>query len=106
MEHTADWWLGDLDGPWFQCLESAVHEEWGVAPLRIREGGVRNLTSALLHIDIVNQSIPSVPFLEKEFKCHALHLPMGQSMVRLLFLIQLHVDVHRIKHIYRMNACL
>ncbi|KAJ6620730.1 hypothetical protein B0H10DRAFT_2020308 [Mycena sp. CBHHK59/15] len=63
VEHTADWWLGKLDDPWFQALESAVQQEWGVEPLRIREGG----------------SIPSVPFLEKEFGCHALHLPMGQS---------------------------
>ncbi|THU93407.1 glutathione degradosome [Dendrothele bispora CBS 962.96] len=64
--NTADWWLGQLDDPWFVALESAVREEWGVEPLRIREGG----------------SIPSVPFLEKVFKCHALHLPMGQSLDR------------------------
>ncbi|KAF9454810.1 glutathione degradosome [Macrolepiota fuliginosa MF-IS2] len=63
VEHTADWWLGELDDPYFKALENAVKEEWGVEPLRIREGG----------------SIPSVPWLEKEFKCHALHLPMGQS---------------------------
>ncbi|KAF9568808.1 glutathione degradosome [Agrocybe pediades] len=63
VKHTADWWLGDLDGHWFKALESAVREEWGIEPLRIREGG----------------SIPSVPYLEKEFGCHALHLPMGQS---------------------------
>ncbi|KAF9485857.1 glutathione degradosome [Pholiota conissans] len=63
VNHTADWWLGDLDDYWFKALESAVQEEWGVEPLRIREGG----------------SIPSVPYLEKEFGCHALQLPMGQS---------------------------
>ncbi|KAJ3514190.1 hypothetical protein NLJ89_g2516 [Agrocybe chaxingu] len=63
VDHTADWWLGRLDDHWFKSLESAVREEWGVEPLRIREGG----------------SIPSVPYLEKEFGCHALHLPMGQS---------------------------
>ncbi|KAF8798830.1 Zn-dependent exopeptidase [Phlegmacium glaucopus] len=63
IEHTADWWLGNLDDRWFKWMESAVQEEWGVEPLRIREGG----------------SIPSVPYLEKEFACHALHLPMGQS---------------------------
>lgn len=63
IEHTADWWLGNLDDHWFKWMESAVQEEWGVEPLRIREGG----------------SIPSVPYLEKEFACHALHLPMGQS---------------------------
>ncbi|KAF5360448.1 hypothetical protein D9756_004816 [Leucocoprinus leucothites] len=61
--HTADWWLGELDDPYFKALESAVKEEWGMEPLRIREGG----------------SIPSVPWLEKEFKCHTLHFPMGQS---------------------------
>ncbi|KAJ7043858.1 hypothetical protein C8F04DRAFT_1070669 [Mycena alexandri] len=63
VEHTADWWLGELDDFWFKALESAVQQEWGMEPLRIREGG----------------TIPSVPFLEKEFRCHALHLPMGQS---------------------------
>ncbi|KAF9219228.1 glutathione degradosome [Gyrodon lividus] len=63
IDHTADWWLGDLNDPWFKALETAVREEWGVEPLRIREGG----------------SIPSVPCLEKEFGCRALHLPLGQS---------------------------
>ncbi|KAJ7202821.1 hypothetical protein GGX14DRAFT_523684 [Mycena pura] len=63
VEHTADWWLGELDDFWFKALQGAVEEEWGVEPLHIREGG----------------SIPSVPFLEKEFSCHALQLPMGQS---------------------------
>ncbi|KAF5315326.1 hypothetical protein D9619_006998 [Psilocybe cf. subviscida] len=63
VKHTADWWLGSLDDHWFKALEGAVQEEWGTEPLRIREGG----------------SIPSVPYLEKEFGCHALHLPMGQS---------------------------
>ncbi|KAF6757538.1 hypothetical protein DFP72DRAFT_1111850 [Ephemerocybe angulata] len=63
VDHSADWWLGSLDDPWFKALENAVKEEWGEEPLRIREGG----------------SIPSVPWLEKEFGCHALHLPMGQG---------------------------
>lgn len=63
IDHTADWWLGNLDDPWFHALEDAVRDEWGVQPLRIREGG----------------SIPSIPYLEKEFSCHALHLPLGQS---------------------------
>lgn len=40
IERTADWWLGSLDDPWFKALENAVSEEWGVSPLRIREGGV------------------------------------------------------------------
>jgi len=63
IDHTADWWLGDLNDPWFHALEDAVRDEWGMEPLRIREGG----------------SIPSVPCLEKEFSCRALHLPLGQS---------------------------
>ncbi|KZT09086.1 Zn-dependent exopeptidase [Laetiporus sulphureus 93-53] len=63
IDRTADWWLGNLDDPWFHALEDAVRDEWGQEPLRIREGG----------------SIPSLPYLEKEFSCHALHLPMGQS---------------------------
>lgn len=38
--HKADWWLGRLDDEWFESLEVSVREEWGVTPLRIREGGV------------------------------------------------------------------
>lgn len=66
-------------------MENAIREEWGVEPLRIREGGVRlfmlsvQLVFNLTPISL--QSIPSVPYLEKEFICHALHLPMGQSTV-------------------------
>jgi len=63
IERKADWWLGDLDEPWFRALEGAIRDEWGVSPLRIREGG----------------SIPPIPFLEKEFGCVALQLPLGQS---------------------------
>ncbi|KAN0141012.1 Zn-dependent exopeptidase [Lactarius tabidus] len=63
VEHTADWWLGDLTHPWFLELERAIQDEWGAEPMRVREGG----------------SIPCVPFLEKAFGCPALHLPMGQS---------------------------
>jgi di- and tripeptidase len=43
IEHTADWWLGNLDDPWFRALESAVRDEWATEPLRIREGGVKIL---------------------------------------------------------------
>ncbi|KAJ3769643.1 hypothetical protein FB446DRAFT_747087 [Lentinula raphanica] len=66
INNHADWWIGELDHPWFKALESAIREEWGVEPLRIREGG----------------SVPSVPYLEKAFACHAFHLPMGQSSGR------------------------
>ncbi|KAF8887175.1 hypothetical protein BD779DRAFT_1611627 [Infundibulicybe gibba] len=69
VEHTADWWLGNLDDPWFKALESAVQEEWGIEPLRIREGGYSP----------GGPVYPVRPYLEKEFGCHALHLPMGQS---------------------------
>ncbi|THH11663.1 hypothetical protein EW145_g494 [Phellinidium pouzarii] len=65
IDNATDWWLGDIAGHWFQALEGAIKDEWGVEPLRIREGG----------------SIPSVPFLEKEFQCRALHLPLGQSSI-------------------------
>ncbi|KAI0029482.1 hypothetical protein K488DRAFT_80144 [Vararia minispora EC-137] len=63
IDHTADWWLGKLEHPWFHALEKAIQGEWGVPPMRVREGG----------------TTPCVPFLEKEFGCPALHLPLGQS---------------------------
>jgi di- and tripeptidase len=95
VDHTADWWLGDLTHPWFLELERAIHDEWGREPMRVREGGVRPHFFFLLSIPhthpphsffislfITQQSIPCVPFLEKAFRCPALHLPMGQSEVR------------------------
>ena len=33
-----------MDDFWFKSLEDAVREEWGVEPLRIREGGVSLFT--------------------------------------------------------------
>jgi len=63
VDCAADFWLGNLESPWFRALESAVESEWGIKPLRIREGG----------------SIPAIPLLEKCFGCEALHLPMGQG---------------------------
>lgn len=40
ITRKADWWIGNLDDRWFKALEGAVRDEWGVEPLRIREGGV------------------------------------------------------------------
>jgi hypothetical protein len=91
VDHTADWWLGDLTHPWFLELERAIHDEWGREPMRVREGGVRpHFFPSHTHTHFLNaipthftqQSIPCVPFLEKAFRCPALHLPMGQSEVR------------------------
>lgn len=41
ITNASDWWLGDIEGRWFKALETAIKDEWGVEPLRIREGGVR-----------------------------------------------------------------
>ena len=46
MDHTADWWLGDLTHPWFLELERAISDEWGAEPMRVREGGVRTFLSS------------------------------------------------------------
>ena len=46
VDHTADWWLGDLTHPWFLELERAIHDEWGAEPMRVREGGVRAFLSS------------------------------------------------------------
>jgi di- and tripeptidase len=44
VDHTADWWLGDLTHPWFLKLERAIYDEWGAEPMRVREGGVRTFS--------------------------------------------------------------
>lgn len=48
MDHTADWWLGDLTHPWFLELERAIRDEWGAEPMRVREGGVRPLSNPII----------------------------------------------------------
>jgi len=50
VDHTADWWLGDLTHPWFLELERAIRDEWGAEPMRVREGGVCSLLSLSLSL--------------------------------------------------------
>ena len=59
VDHTADWWLGDLTHHPFlsPCLSTFAE------PLSTR-------------------LVRTVPFLKKSLGCSALHLPMGQSPVR------------------------
>ncbi|GAA6060784.1 hypothetical protein JCM10212_005433 [Sporobolomyces blumeae] len=63
ISHVSDWWLGDLKSPYFSALADCIAAEWGIEPLYIREGG----------------SIPSLPFLEREFAADSVHLPLGTS---------------------------
>ncbi|BGP11341.1 hypothetical protein JCM10049v2_007246 [Rhodotorula toruloides] len=63
INHVADWWLGDLDSPFVSAMADCISSQWKVDPLFIREGG----------------SIPSLPFLEREFAADAIHFPMGTS---------------------------
>lgn len=60
MDHTADWWLGDLTHPWFLELERAINDEWGAEPMRVREGGVRTslLPFRLAFLLSLNPSLP------------------------------------------------
>lgn len=59
----AEPWLGDINNIGFQTLKECLNDEWGIKPIFIKEGG----------------SIPSIRFLEKLFKCCAIHVPTGQS---------------------------
>ena len=63
INHVADWWLGDIKSPYFSALANCIEDEWKIKPLLIREGG----------------SIPSLPFLEREFAAASVHFPMGQG---------------------------
>ncbi|KAI0271199.1 Zn-dependent exopeptidase [Russula aff. rugulosa BPL654] len=81
VDHKADWWLGDLTHPWFLELERAINDEWGAEPMRVREGG----------------SVPCIPFLEKMFRCPALHLPMGESSGQ-AHLPNEHISLSNLRH--------
>jgi di- and tripeptidase len=62
--HCSDWWLANIQQcSLYSAAAEAVQEEWGVAPLLIREGG----------------SIPAIPYLEKTFGACAVHVPLGQA---------------------------
>ncbi|GAA5984956.1 hypothetical protein JCM11641_005597 [Rhodosporidiobolus odoratus] len=63
INHVADWWLGDVTSPYVAAMSSCIADVWDIQPLFIREGG----------------SIPSLPFLEREFGADAVHFPMGTS---------------------------
>jgi di- and tripeptidase len=63
VTHAASWWLADLDSPFLRALEDAVSDVWGIAPLKIREGG----------------TVPTMSWLEREFAAPCVHLPLGQS---------------------------
>lgn len=63
VKHAASWWLASLDSPYFRALEDAVADVWGVQPLKIREGG----------------TVPTMSWLEHEFRAPCVHLPLGQS---------------------------
>jgi hypothetical protein len=55
VDHTADWWLGDLMHPWFLELEHAINDEWGVKLMCVQEGSVH--TSLLPHLSTFTESI-------------------------------------------------
>ncbi|ORY35351.1 hypothetical protein BCR39DRAFT_508937 [Naematelia encephala] len=63
VTHSASWWLASLDSPYLQALEESVKDVWGVAPLKIREGG----------------TVPTIFWLEQEFGAPCVHLPLGQA---------------------------
>lgn len=63
IDHVADWWLGEVESKYFECAQAAIRKEWGVQPLYIREGG----------------SITPLRWLEKEYQCTAINLPLGQA---------------------------
>ena len=61
--HRANWWLGNMDSPYFKLAEKVIEQEWNVKPLRIREGG----------------SLPAVGWCQSYFNAPVIHIPMGQA---------------------------
>ncbi len=62
--------MGDVNERGFKAAEKAITDVWGEAPLRVREGG----------------TMPITPFLVDTLKAPAIHIPLGDSCVRLLLL--------------------
>ena len=53
MDHTANWWLGDLTLPWFLELKRVINDEWGTELMRVREVAF----------------VPSIPFTSPFYFC-------------------------------------
>ena len=95
MKNTADWWLGQLDGLWFNALESAVREEWGVDPLRIREGGV-SASNRYPVIEVVNLDSLFLPFLTWKRNLDAMRYICQWARARYVLLVRFIRSAHRI----------
>jgi hypothetical protein len=61
VDHTADWWLGDLTHLWFLELERAINDEWGAEPMRVREGGVRTSLLSAFRLSTPTESFSTRP---------------------------------------------
>ncbi|EFJ51074.1 hypothetical protein VOLCADRAFT_57861, partial [Volvox carteri f. nagariensis] len=63
VEARGKWWEVWQGSPWLAMAEAAIHKEWGVHPLYVREGG----------------TMPVASYLERVLCAPAIMIPMGQS---------------------------
>ncbi|GIL70254.1 hypothetical protein Vretifemale_1091 [Volvox reticuliferus] len=63
VEARGNWWEVRQGSPWLAMAEAAIHKEWGVHPLYVREGG----------------TMPVASYLERMLCAPAIMIPMGQS---------------------------
>ncbi|GLC44069.1 hypothetical protein PLESTB_000932700 [Pleodorina starrii] len=63
VEARGKWWEVRQGSPWLAMAEAAIHKEWGVHPLYVREGG----------------TMPVASYLERMLCAPAIMIPMGQS---------------------------
>ncbi|GLI58924.1 hypothetical protein VaNZ11_000709 [Volvox africanus] len=63
VEARGNWWEVRQGSPWLAMAEAAIHKEWGVHPLYVREGG----------------TMPVASYLERMLRAPAIMIPMGQS---------------------------
>ncbi|KAL7747188.1 hypothetical protein RI367_007399 [Sorochytrium milnesiophthora] len=59
----ADWWLSDVQHPYYRICANAIRNVWGTSPLLIREGG----------------SILPLHWLQKHFQCPIINIPLAQA---------------------------
>ena len=110
IDHAADWWLGRLDDEWFGFLETSVREEWGVTPLRIREGGVSIIIFRCTRLTVefrgVVHPVGSIPRKRVRLSCFASPSRpefCERDIASLCTLICSKYFVGRTRHIFQMS---
>ncbi|KAK9815459.1 hypothetical protein WJX72_003974 [[Myrmecia] bisecta] len=77
VKSVGDWWEADPKSKLFRLAERALHREWGLKPLFVREGGTMPVASALEKM--LGAPALLIPFGQSSDNCHLANERMQRS---------------------------